>query len=369
MGGPIRVLHAVVNMNRGGAETLIMNLYRNMDRSNVQFDFLTCKPGVFDEEIQRLGGAIHRIPYISDVGHFGYKSALAAFFKEHAHYSVVHAHMDKMSGIILREAKKQGIPVRIAHSHNTSSEGGVAAKAYKWYAGQKIRSSVTHRLGCSSQALAWLFGQKSDGVILKNGIESDRFQFSETTRQTIREELNIPDHRVVLGHVGRFNEQKNHAYLLELFDLYRQKNNNAVLLLAGDGTLRNEIEDKVNQLNLKEHVKFLGVRSDIERLLQAFDVLVFPSLHEGLPVTLIEAQGAGLPCIISDVITREVDLGLGLVDFVSLHKDELWIDAIHARITGSINRQVEPKAFADTGFDIKETAGWAEGFYLNAIGR
>ncbi|MEH7385632.1 glycosyltransferase, partial [Bacillus sp. JJ1521] len=264
MGGPLRVLHVVVNMNRGGAETLIMNLYRNMDRSKVQFDFLTCKEGVFDKEILEIGGKIHRIPYISDVGHFGYVKALDQFFKEYNSYKIVHSHLDKMSGLVLRAASKAGIPVRIAHSHNTQSEGGVATKIYKSYSGKYINSHATNLFACSNAAAEWLFGQNSkEANILKNGIEYDKFLFSNDSRSDIRKEFNISDETLVLGHIGRFNHQKNHSFLIDVFSELNEKVQNSVLILVGDGVLRSRIEEKVRQLNLANKVLFLGVRQDI----------------------------------------------------------------------------------------------------------
>jgi len=308
MGSPIRVLHAVVNMNRGGAETLIMNLYRNIDLSKIQFDFLTSKEGVFDQEIIEMGGRIHRIPYITDGGHKNYIRHLDQFFKENAHYNIVHSHMDKMSGFVLRAAKKAGVPTRIAHSHNTQSEGGLAAKIYKSYAGSQIPKVSTHYLACSNVAAKWLFKRKaSSSTLLKNGIDINKFSFSKAIRDQMRDDLGIETGELVVGHIGRFNHQKNHSFLIDIFKELLRTVPNAVLILAGDGPLRSVIEEKVKHLNLENKVQFLGIRSDVEFLLQAFDVFVFPSLHEGLPITLIEAQASGLPCVISDVISGEVD--------------------------------------------------------------
>ncbi|MBO1579730.1 glycosyltransferase family 1 protein [Bacillus sp. XF8] len=366
MGWPLRILHVVVNMNRGGAETLIMNLYRNIDRNKVQFDFLTCKEGVFDKEILELGGTVHRIPYITDVGHTEYIKSLDTFFASHREYKIVHSHMDKMSGFVLRSAKKVGIPVRIAHSHNTSSEGGIAARAYKWYAGKYILPSATHLLACSNAASQWLFAGETDTVtILKNGIEPENFSFSPKIRKQIREELNLTVDNFVVGHVGRFAHQKNHAFLIEVFAQLIKLRRDAVLVLVGDGPLRVNIEQKVEELNLGDHVKFLGIRSDINHLLQAFDVFAFPSIHEGLPVTLIEAQGAGLSCVISDAITKEVDMGAGLVNFESINTSpEIWAQNIL-----NINKRTQDVEgyIKQKGYDISESATWLENFYLQAL--
>ncbi|WNF35317.1 glycosyltransferase family 1 protein [Bacillaceae bacterium IKA-2] len=365
MGSPLRVLHVVVNMNRGGAETLLMNLYRNIDRSIVQFDFLTCKEGVFDEEIRELGGNIHRIDYITDIGHFGYIKALNKFFSSNNNYKIVHAHMDKMSGLVLRAAKNNNVPVRIAHSHNTSSEGSLPARLYKWYVGSNILPSATHQFACSSAAAKWLFGKEAENArILKNGIESDQYKFSPEIRKQIRRELMLGHDQFVIGHVGRFNHQKNHIFLLELFAKLSVEIPEATLLLVGDGPLRSQIEKKIKDLKIEKKVKLLGVRSDINRILQAFDCFVFPSFHEGLPVTLIEAQGAGVPCVISDVITKEVDLGLDLIRFMPLQDQSLWLHLIKRIATDNLYREIPNTSLSQKGYDIKNTAQRSQNFYL-----
>lgn len=365
MDNPVRILHVVVNMNRGGAETLLMNLYRNIDRTKVQFDFLTCKPGAYDAEIAELGGTLHRIPYITDVGHAGYIKALDHFFASHPEYAVVHSHMDKMSGYALRSAKRAHVPVRIAHSHNTSSEGGFAAKAYKWVAGQYIKRSATHFLACSSKAAQWLFADRGNQTpILKNGIECDKFAFSLKLRGDIRGELGIPENTFVIGHVGRFAHQKNHSFLIDMFAQLSKNKPDTVLFLVGDGPLRADIEERVRDLNLTNKIKFLGIRSDIHQLLQAFDIFVFPSLHEGLPVSLIEAQAAGLPCVISDVISPEADMGIDLVRYVPLSDKQRWVDEIKTVADQKLPRHITAASLADKGYDIRNTAAWSEGFYL-----
>ncbi|HWJ78047.1 MAG TPA: glycosyltransferase family 1 protein [Niallia sp.] len=368
MGSPIRVLHVVVNMNRGGAETLIMNLYRNIDRSKIQFDFLTCKKGVFDQEILNLGGKIHRIPYITDGGHFHYIKSLKQFFKANHHYKIVHSHMDKMSGFVLKAAKKAGIPVRIAHSHNTKSEGGFAAKLYKEYAGSNIEKAATHYLACSNLAAKWLYKNKANlSKLLKNGIDAEKFSFSKKIRDKVREELGVEEDSLVLGHVGRFNHQKNHRFLIEIFNELYKVEPKAYLVLVGDGTLRSDIEEKVKELGLEEKVTFLGVRSDINSLLQAFDVFVFPSLHEGLPVTLIEAQGSGLPCLISKNITDEVDMKVDLVKFLPINNKNIWVEEIREIPTKARNRKIPYQALYQQGYDVKNTAHFMSDYYMEMV--
>jgi glycosyltransferase involved in cell wall biosynthesis len=371
MNRPIKVLHVVVNMNRGGAESLIMNLYRSVDRARVQFDFLTCKEGAFDAEIAALGGTIHRIPYLTEAGHFGYVKALRHFFADHAgEYAIVHAHMDKMSGFVLREAKRGGIPFRIAHSHSTKSEGGVPAQAYKWYAGRFIASCATHMLACSQQAAEWLFrAGREQPVIVKNGVESRKYAYSPDVRRSVREELELGEDRFVVGHVGRFSPPKNHSFLLEMFARFQRDVPNAALVLAGDGALRPQLAKQAAELGIAGAVTMLGVRPDVNRLLQAFDAFAFPSLYEGLPVTLIEAQAGGLPCLVSERITREVDLGLNLLRFLPIDRTERWVESLR-ELAGAKGkaadaaRCIPAEYVAKQGYDIRHTASWLENFYL-----
>ncbi|AZB43592.1 glycosyltransferase family 1 protein [Bacillus sp. FJAT-42376] len=366
MGRPVRILHTVVNMNRGGAETMIMNLYRHIDRSKVQFDFLTCNEGVFDEEIRLLGGVIHRIPYMTESGHFNYIRNLNHFFHRHSYYKIVHSHMDKMSGFVLQAAKKQGIPVRIAHSHNTESEGNIFAKIYKNYSGKLIGQASTHHFACSNAAAQWLYGEQDPKkVVMKNGIAPERFKHTPEIRDRLKKELGL-NHKYVIGHVGRFNLQKNHDFLIDIFYECTKKYMDLHLVLAGDGQLKQQMEDKVTRLKLTDKVSFLGVRHDIDQLLQAFDLFVFPSFHEGLPVTLIEAQGSGLPCIISDRITKEADMGVNLVTYLSLDHQEKWISAIPQELLRKKQRVIPDSALAKKGYDIRHTADWVQEFYLSA---
>ncbi|MBT2642216.1 glycosyltransferase family 1 protein [Bacillus sp. ISL-41] len=365
MSKPIRVLHVVVNMNRGGAETLIMNLYRNLDRTKVQFDFLTCREGVFDVEIKELGGKVHRIPYINDVGHFEYIRSLNQFFSNNQDYTIVHSHLNKMSGLVVRAAKRNGVRYCISHSHNTGGEGSFLAKAYKWYSGLYIPSNSDFTFSCSEAAGKWLFGSKSkDAIILNNGIEPENFQYSSKVRMMKRKELGIGD-QLVIGHVGRFTKQKNHKFLIEIFAELLNRRPDAILLLCGDGVLRKEIENRVDELNIRNSVKFLGVRSDIHQLLQAFDVFIFPSLHEGLPVTLIEAQSAGIPCLISKEITNEVDLGLELMKFLDLSNRDLWVQELKEfKVQKNKRIATRNRVLREKGYDIRKTAEWLQDFYL-----
>lgn len=366
MGDPLRILHVVVNMNRGGAETLIMNLYRNINKEKVQFDFLTCRRGVFDAEIIKMGGRVYQIPYITEVGPTAYAKEIDRFFTLNPAYQVIHSHLDKMSGLVLRSAKKAHIPIRIAHSHNTESEGGALAKLFKWYVGSYVNRSATHLYACSQAAAKWMFGTNArHAFILKNGVETEQFQFKEHVRERIRSSLNIHKDTFVVGHVGRFSEQKNHLFLLDVFASIHKQRPNTVLLLAGDGELREKIIERIRFLHLQNHVKLLGVREDVPALLQAFDLFMFPSFHEGLPVTLIEAQATGLPCVISDQITAEVDMGIECVKYLPITNPSIWVNHLLKMKEIPQPREVYDDALAKKGYDIKQIAKQVETSYLS----
>lgn len=363
---PIRVLHVVVNMNRGGAETLIMNVYRNLDRSKVQFDFLVHKKeGAYEKEIMDLGGKIFRIPYITDVGHYGYARTLRCFFKEHPEYKIVHTHMDCMSGLVIQAANKTGVPVRISHSHATQNEGNIIARIYKKYIGMRIIPNATHLLACSDIAARWLFGKKSvNSLIIKNGVDLNKFSYNSETHKKKRIELLINDNTLVVGHVGRFCYPKNHMFLIDVFSQIKRKYPNSLLLLVGDGPLQSDIKKKVQQVGLENSVKFLGIRSDVEELMQAMDVLLFPSHHEGLPVTIIEAQACSLKCVVSDAVPKDADIGAKLINFINLKEDiDMWVDEVIKQYKRRENIEVY---LNNSGYNITHTSKKLQHLYLSA---
>ncbi|MGV3488743.1 MAG: glycosyltransferase family 1 protein [Tuberibacillus sp.] len=361
----LRILHVVVNMNRGGAETLIMNLYRHIDRSVIQFDFLTCKKGSFDDEIKALGGKVHRIPYITE-GFFKYNRALEQFFQSHPEYQIVHSHLDKMSGFVLRAAMKSGVPVRIAHSHSTKSEGHILSKCMKWAGGKLLLNHANHFMACSNASARWLFRQRAEQAeLLKNGISTELFKENDDSRSKIREIYNVSKDSFVVGHVGRFCQPKNHRFIIEVFSKVYDIIPRSVLVLVGDGPMKEEIKKRVNAMGLHDKVLFLGVQENIHEIIQAFDVFLFPSLYEGLPVTLIEAQSVGLPCLISEGITDEVDIGAGLIHYELLNMPAVtWamkVCAMETRKT-DVTYLIKKK-----GFDIEQTAILLQNYYLNVI--
>ncbi len=359
----IRVLHCVVGMNYGGYEAFIMNVYRNIDRKKVQFDFLTSLEGVYDNEIINLGGTIYRIPFITKVGPFSYNNKLEAFIKEHPEYKIIHSHMDKFSGMIMRATNKHGVPVRIAHSHNTQNEGGIAYQLVKNYYGKMINRYCSERFACSDDAGRWMFGTQPF-TIVNNGIDVKKYIKNEEAHQKIRTELAIKD-RFVVGHVGRFSAQKNHEFLLDIFAEIKKLRPNATLLLVGAGELRQDIAQKAKTLGLDSDIIFYGLTDKVEEVLQAMDVFVFPSLHEGLGIVLVEAQCAGLYCIASDSVPAEANFS-GNVEFLSLEKKPTeWAACI---LKGSkIDADIVQKA-ANAGYDIPTTANFLQNYYLNCTG-
>ncbi|MDT3766196.1 glycosyltransferase family 1 protein [Priestia filamentosa] len=356
-------------MNRGGLETLIMNIYRNIDRSRIQFDFLVHREeqGAFDDEIISLGGRIHKVPYVTQVGHFAYVRALNNFFVTHPEYQIVHSHMNAMSGLILKSAKKKGVPIRIAHSHSAKYGNSIPEKTYKKFVSLSIPLVSTQFFSCSQLAGDSLFGKKvanNKMVIIKNGVDLKRFAFRKEIRNKIRKELKVHEDTHIVGHVGRFQQMKNHDFLVDVFAKFHRKNPNSVLLLVGDGDLRQTVEQKVRDLKLGQAVHFLGTRSDVHEVMQAFDVLLFPSLYEGLPVTLVEAQALGIKCVISDCITKEIDLGLELVKFISLNEPlSAWVEEVAKR--DYLNNSHEK--IIQNGYDIRTTSNWLQNFYYEEI--
>lgn len=358
---PIRVLQVVTHMNRGGLETMLMNYYRHIDREKVQFDFLVHRTNRadYDDEIESLGGTIYRLPRLVPWSST-YRSALNTFFKEHPEYQIVHVHQDCLSSVILKAAKQHGIPVRIAHSHTSNQDRNIKY-LIKLYYKRFIPYFATDLFACGKDAGNWMFGSVPF-QILKNTIDSADYFFDENRRKSVRKSLMIPENALVLGHVGRFSPVKNHAYLIDLFRAVHAKRHDSFLLLIGDGELRPAIAEKIKALSLEDCVVFTGLRSDVPDLLQAMDVFVFPSLYEGLPVTLVEAQASGLPCVISANIPNDCDL-TELITRISLDESpETWAEQII--LAKNDSRKNTQSEIAATGFDISENAKWLQNFYL-----
>lgn len=356
--GPIRVAQIMGKWLGGGVEAVVMNYYRNIDRNKVQFDFICDEDSKYipKEEIKKLGGKIILIPPYQKP--FKYHKELKRVLKD-GHYKIVHSHINTLSFFSLWAAKSAGVPVRIAHSHSTSNKKEWKKNFMKQLLRPFCKVFATDYFCCSEKAGRWQFGNKiyNQGKVylLNNAIDVDKFKYNEIIRKRKRKELSIKDNEIVIGHIGRFVTVKNHGFLIDIFSEIYKQNKNTVLLLAGDGPLKEEIQNKVKELGLEKNVKSLGQRNDANELYQAMDVFVLPSLYEGLPVVGVEAQAAGLPCFFSANMTTEVKI-LNTTEFIELMQgaDE-WANIIVKGLE-KFNRSNTTKEITDSNFNIKEEA-------------
>lgn len=363
----IRILHVIGQMNRGGAESMIMNIYRKIDRTKIQFDFVVHTDSIcdFDDEIKSLGGKIYNCPRFTGTNLVSYVKFWNEFFKEHKEYKIIHGHIGSSASIYLEIAKKNGL-FTIAHSHSDGFDTGIKGSMYRLFS-YPTRFIADYFFACSESAGISRYGKrvvnnKTIFSVLKNAIDVNQYAFSEEIRDKKRKELDL-ENKFVIGHIGRFDKAKNQEYLVEIFKLIAKKNENAILILIGDGELRSHIIEKVKNYGLEDKVIFTGVRSDVNELLQAMDVFVFPSIYEGLPVTVIEAQAAGLPCLISDTITDEVCI-TPLVEKLPINQNQLvWANKVKSlKGYGHKNFLEDIK---EMGCDIDSSVLNLEKFYLN----
>ena len=355
-----KILHVLHSMNRGGIETFIMNVFRNINRECFQFDFLlSSQKNDYAQEILDLGGVIY---YIQGrrCGVINCCKELNHFFSLHkGEYRAIHVHVSSLSSLEpLYYAKRNGVPIRIIHSHSTN-QTGIIHKVQHYLNKPFVPILATHYLACSQVALNWLYNYtlvKKRAVIIRNGIDTERFKFDELIRTQVRDELGIDANSFVLGHVGRFCEVKNHKFLVAIFEKYVRKYRNAKLVLVGGGELLEQTKEMVKNLDIDRDVLFLGIRSDIERLLQAMDVFVFPSLYEGLPVALVEAQASGLQVVCSDKVSKESKLSDGCYFYSLTNEASQWADYIHE--LPEIGRRKMFEQVKNNRYDIKDTVSY-----------
>lgn len=370
---PIRVLQIVGRMDRGGIENFIMNIYRNIDREKVQFDFLTHygREAAFNDEIRAMGGRIYAMPALKrDEQHanywklFQYIKSLNVFFKGHPEYKILHGHMTNTAAIYMPIAEKYGVTTRIAHSHSTRSKSGMLGKVTDLLQ-KPIYKYATDWFACSKKASYWFFPREvvEDGkvTVVPNAVDAEKFRFRPEVRNRMRIELGV-ENSLVIGCVARFRPEKNHIFLLSVFKCLLNKRPDAVLMFAGEGPCEDEVKQKTEELGIEDKVKFLGMRTDIPDVLQAMDVFTLASLWEGLPVTGIEAQASGLRCVVSDGVTEEMN-AIDMVDFISLDAPvEEWADRLIR--AASHPREDTFEKMKAAGYDIHTTAPWLQEFYL-----
>lgn len=367
---PVRVLNVLGTTNLGGAESRVMELYRAIDKSKVQFDFLvhTDKEGQYSKEIRSLGGRIYSVPRFRGINLLSYKKALEKFFREHRDYAAVHGHMTSTASIYLPAAKKAGIPITIAHARSAGVDKGI-----KGFVTKVIRYPLKYRADycftCSYEAGVAVYGKrwvnKGNVWTIPNAIDAKRFSYNSEVRAQVRSELGLSD-RFIIGHVGRFGFMKNHQYLIDIFAELCQMREDAALVLIGKGELEQEIKEKVKALGLAEQVHFLGNHLDVERFYQAFDYFVFPSTFEGFPGSVAEAQASGLHCLVSDKVTREVAL-TDSVAYRSIEEPaEFWAQEIQKNANKALEREDNSSKIAEKGFDVRQQAAMMEAFYTGA---
>ena len=360
----IRILQVVTHMNRGGLETMLMNYYRHIDRDRVQFDFLTHRSydGDYGEEIKTLGGIIYHLPTLNPLSPT-YRKELNSFFVTHPEYKIVHVHQDCMSSVILKAARKNNVPIRIAHCHSSSQDKDLKypiKRFFQYY----IPKYATDLMACGQAAGEWMFPSQQF-IVLNNAVDVSKFYFNPIVRNAVRSELGIADDELLIGNVGRFSVPKNHSFIIEIFKQLQIKNPKAKLVLVGNdaGSIADTVKERVKTLSIDDKVIFTGIQSNVDRYLMAMDIFLLPSLYEGFPVTTVEAQATGLECIISDKVPADCMI-TELVHQFSLNESaDSWASRIVDIYTKSVRRDHSQKII-DAGFDISHNAKWLEDYYV-----
>lgn len=365
-GRPLRVLNVVTQMNKGGLETRLMELYRSIDKEKLQFDFLTCREekGYFDNEIIASGG---KVEYGKPVTLGSVRSEsrdISRYLHAHPEYKIIHCHINQWSGFVLKGAYDAGVPVRIAHSRATYGSRGIKDKVRN-IVKQNVNQYATHKFAVSAEAGRWLFGEQAmrNGEVetIPNAIDCRKYQYDVSTRESVRKTLGLDGDDVAVMNVANFYRVKNHAFLIDVFKDCLSICPSAKLFLVGDGSLRSEIEQHMRDIGIAGNVSLLGLRSDVSDLLQAADVYVCPSFREGFPGSVLEAEAAGLPCLISDSVTNEVCI-LPSAQALSLSQPhDRWaqriIDMAH------MERRDTCPQIVDAGYDTKALADKITQFY------
>lgn len=360
---PIRVLHIVGSMHPGGMENFIMNLYSHIDRNQIQFDFVVHmkQENDYTRRIREMGGNIYELPRLT-AKPFSNLHQLYRLVKEQ-HYPIVVRHTpNALIAPQIYAAKWAGAEV-ICHSHNTTDPQQLLHKIGR----ALLKPGKIERFACSEAAGRWMFGNRKSFHVVHNAIDIEKYEYHEVGRKRIREEFSLGECHVY-GHVANFIESKNHLFLMQVYQEISRLDETARFFCIGDGKLKEQVEEEAKKLAISDRVFFTGVRYDVEDFLSCMDVLVFPSVFEGLPLTLVEAQAAGLSCLVSDTVTRDVVVTQGLVSFMELTQTpEEWAQKAYelacAAEKNSGQRICQKDNIAKAGYDIKELAGWYEVYF------
>lgn len=394
MSSPIIVLHVVGRLDIGGAESRIMDLYRNIDREKVQFHFVqhTKDRCAFEDEVERLGGKVYSVPRFNVKNYFSYKKAWQDLFREHPEIAVVQGHMTSTASIYLPIAKKAGVTITIAHARSAGVDPGLKGHLTRFLR-RNLYEKCDFRFTCSQMAGEAVFGDQNQiprkATFIPNAIDVDKFKFDKKTREQIRYELGIKD-KFVIGHVGRFSHMKNHKYMLQILEqcIHIEKEKRlpeTVLMFLGDGEMKEEIMEQAVAMGITSRVLFLGNKRDVYRYYQAMDYFLLPSLYEGLPGTAVEAQASGLPGIMSDTVTGEAVV-TDLLKMRSIKEEpgrwaeeimevsQEFFDHFHETETASEDlgviasaknsRSYYAQVVRQASFDVKEQAKRMQEFYL-----
>lgn len=362
----IRVLQVLGGTNLGGAESRIMDIYRHIDREKIQFDFLVTagNDGYFSPEIKSLGGNVYTIPKYRFYNHFQYINAVKSFFAKHTEFSAVHGHMTSTAAMYLPIAKKSGVPLTIAHARSAGVDKGIKGKLTRFLR-RKLSKKCDMMIACSDLAGISVFGKKAQEagkvVFMPNGIDTDEYRLDTITRDKLRQQYRVED-KLVIGHVGRFHYAKNHEFLIKVFAEVLKIRDDAVLMIVGDGSLRLDIERWVDENGVKEKVILTGNQSPVAPFFQTFDCMLFPSRFEGMPGTVVEAQAAGVPCLISDTITPQVKAS-ELVEFMSLNSSyEEWAQ----KLVELVDDKYERPDLSQTMYDVNNQIAYYTDLYTKA---
>lgn len=352
-----KLLCIVGGMNAGGAETYLMKLLRQLDRTYYQMDFcvMISEEGYYDKEIKELGGKIYHVPPKTQ-NPFKAFLTIRKIVRDGQYKSVLRISQNSLSCMELYAAKSGGAQKLCFRSSNSNTCGNflgyIVHVAFKPW----LNLVANVKIAPSTEAGIFMFGKRqvrnNRVFFLHNAIDTKIFTYNEMIRKQYRSGLGIED-KYVIGHIGRFTKQKNHSFLLHVFSEVHKRNRNAVLLLVGDGELQKTIKEKVSYMKLEDSVIFLGVRQDVSELMDAMDLFLLPSLYEGMPNALVEAQAVGLPCIVADNVTRESDI-TGLVQYITLKKPEEWVRKIINKMQQeNTERKSKEICYKEQGYDIE----------------
>ncbi|WP_438838456.1 glycosyltransferase [Streptococcus pluranimalium] len=364
---PIRILHMIGSLNIGGSQTMVMNLYRNLNREKIQFDFIVDRKDelFYAQEIEELGGRIYYFPTFNGKNIFSLKKLWKAFLQEHDNYKAIHFHVRSYISLIIPTIKKFNIPI-ISHSHSISSGSDFSAKI-KNILQYPIRYQANYFLACSDEAGMWLFGKNilrnKNYFTVKNAIDGEKYFFDENLRDSVRSEFGLTESQYLFGSVGRATQVKNQLFLIEIF-YELQKEIDSKLIIIGDGELLPLLKNRAEELGIGNKCIFPGNIKNVEKYYHAMDSFIFPSLWEGLGISVVEAETSGLKCFVSNNVPKSVDIGSNLINVIDLeHGASLWADEIVNKL--DYNRVSPIKDFYVSGYDIRSNSKWYENFYTS----